>query len=247
MMQGWFSVKGKFSKTVHPGSRSPAAAKHNSQDTTELNFNTRRKTTGLGPVNDSISSLGLFIHSALAVTTTGLPLGLMGLDIWARDIAGHGKRDRRKEKTVSEKESNKWLEAMDKSLLNVPNDIRAVTVCDRESDIFDFAAKAVAENRHLLFRVAQNRGVQSEYKTLFEHVNQAPIQGHCTVDAPRKPGNNQPPRQALLTIRTCRVTIKPPLKRVGEHLSPITLYAADAREENAPVRSKICSLARRIV
>lgn len=205
------------------------------QDTTALDFNTRRKTTGLGPVNDSIRSLGLFIHSSLAVTTTGVPLGLLSLDIWARDIAEHGKRDQRKEKIISEKESNKWLEAMDKSLLNVPDDIRAVTVCDRESDIFDFATKAVAENRHLLFRVAQNRGVQSEYKTLFEHVNQAPIQGHCTVDVPRKSGNNQPPRQALLTIRACRVTIKPPLKRAGEHLSPITLYAVDAREDNAPV------------
>ena len=204
------------------------------QDTTELDFNTRRKTIGLGPVNDSLRSLGLFAHSSLAVTTAGVPLGLLSMDIWARDISEHGKRDQRKEKPTSEKESNKWLKAMDESLVNVPDNILAVTVCDRESDVFDFAAKAVAENRHLLFRVGQNRGVESEYKTLFQHVVQTPVQGECLVEVPRKSGNNQPPRQALLKIRFCRVTVKPPLKRAGEQLSPIALYAIDAREENAP-------------
>jgi len=204
------------------------------QDTTSLDFNTHRKTDGLGPVNDSVNSRGLLAHTALAVATTGVPLGVLSMDIWSRDLAEHGKRGQRKEKATCDKESNKWPNAMDKSLKGMPDDIMAVTVCDRESDVFDFAAKAVAESRHLLFRVAQNRGVESEYKMLFDHVNQASTQGHCAVEVPRKSGNNQPPRQARLTIRACPVTIKPPLKRAGEHLPSITLYAVDAREEDAP-------------
>ena len=204
------------------------------QDTTSLDFNTHRETKGLGPVNDSVNSRGLLAHTALAVATNGVPLGVLAMDIWARDVAEHGKRDQRKEKATSEKESGKWPNAMDKSLKGVPDDILTVTVCDRESDVFDFAAKAVAEDHHLLFRVAQNRGVQSEYKTLFEQVDRTPVLGHSTVEVPRKSGNKQPPRLARLAIRACRVTIKPPRKRAGEHLSPIALCAVDAREEDAP-------------
>ena len=58
--------------------------------------------------------------------------------------------------------------------------------------------------------------------------------GYCQIEVPRKPASNQPPRQARLAIRACRVRIFPPLKRAGEHLQPITLYAVEAREENPP-------------
>lgn len=204
------------------------------QDTTSLDFNTHLSTEGLGPVNDSVKSLGLLAHTLLIVTPQGVPLGVLAEEIWARDMAEHGKRDQRKEKTTSVKESSKWGNTMDKGLKDVPDNIMVVTVCDREGDIFDFAAKAVAENRHLLFRVAQNRGVESEYKLLFVHVNQAPVLGRCMVDVPRKSGNGQAQRQAWLTVKACRVTVKPPLKRAGEHLAPVVLYAVEAREEHAP-------------
>lgn len=204
------------------------------QDTTSLDYSTHQKTEGLGPFNDYAKSLGLLAHTALAVTANGVPLGVLAMDIWARDLAEHGKRDQRKQKATSEKESNKWLSAMDKSLAGVPDGILTVTVCDRESDVFDFAAKALGEKRHLLFRVAQNRRTDSEQKKLFEQVIATPVLGHCLVEVPRKPGSNQPPRQARLSVRACRVRIISPLKRTSEHLPPITLYAVEAREENAP-------------
>jgi len=202
------------------------------QDTTTVNYDTQAE--GLGPVSDSVDSLGLLAHTALAVATNGVPLGVLSLNIWARDLAEHGKHDQRKEKATYEKESNKWLDTMDSSHAGVPAEIRTVTVCDRESDIFDFANKAVNEKRHLLFRVAQNRRVDSEHKKLFEQVTCTPVLGHCVIEVPRKAGSNQPPRQARLSIRTCLARINSPLKRAGEHLPPIALYAVDAREENAP-------------
>lgn len=204
------------------------------QDTTPLDHNTHRKTEGLGPFNTSAESLGLLVHTSLAVAANGVPLGILAMLIWARDPAEHGKRDQRKQKATNDKESSKWSIAMDKSLAGVPEDILIVTVCDREGDIYDFVAKASAEERHLLFRVAQNRRTDSEHKKLFEQVIATPVLGHCQIEVPRKPGNNQPPRQAHLAIRSCRVKIISPLKRASEHLPPVTLYAVEAREENPP-------------
>jgi hypothetical protein len=58
------------------------------QDTTYLNFTSHRKTKGLGPIGDASSgAMGLIVHSALAVTPDGLPLGLLAQKTWAR--SGH--------------------------------------------------------------------------------------------------------------------------------------------------------------
>lgn len=204
------------------------------QDTTSLDYNTHRTTEGLGPTNGSAESLGLKVHTALAVTTDGVPLGVLAMSIWARDPAEHGKRDQRKQKATDDKESNRWLVMMDKSLAGIPEGILIVTVTDREGDIFDFAAKAVAEAKHLLFRVAQNRRTDSEQAKLFTQVATTPVLGRCQIDVPRKPASKQPSRQAHLSIRACRVRIFPPLKRTSERLQPITLYAVEAKEENPP-------------
>ena len=50
------------------------------QDTTDLNFSSRHHTTGLGLIGTNqtgAQSLGLKLHSSLALTTDGLPLGVL--------------------------------------------------------------------------------------------------------------------------------------------------------------------------
>ena len=50
------------------------------QDTTDLNFSKRHHTKGLGRIGTNqtgAESLGLKLHSSLALTTDGLPLGVL--------------------------------------------------------------------------------------------------------------------------------------------------------------------------
>jgi hypothetical protein len=55
------------------------------QDTTFLNYSGHKKTRGLGPIGDSkANAQGLIIHSCLAVTPHGLPLGVLSHRCWAR-------------------------------------------------------------------------------------------------------------------------------------------------------------------
>jgi hypothetical protein len=48
------------------------------QDTTGVNYNTHIKTEGIGYISDK--TLGVNVHSCLAVTGDGLVLGVLDLD-----------------------------------------------------------------------------------------------------------------------------------------------------------------------
>ena len=58
------------------------------QDTSFLNYTGHFKTLGLGPIgkyNETQSNVkGLVVHTALALTLEGLPLGILDQEIWAR-------------------------------------------------------------------------------------------------------------------------------------------------------------------
>src|SRR5438105_11936025 len=74
------------------------------QDTTTLNFNSHAKTRGLGPI-DGQRTQGLQVHSVLAVSAQGVPLGLLHQQVWARDPGQTGKKHKRKQVPIQEKES----------------------------------------------------------------------------------------------------------------------------------------------
>ncbi len=56
------------------------------QDTSFLNYTSHPKTEGLGPIGAKEQNLlGLVMHTTMALTPAGLPLGILSQDIWARD------------------------------------------------------------------------------------------------------------------------------------------------------------------
>jgi hypothetical protein len=55
------------------------------QDTTSLNYSTHPQTKGLGPIsNNRDKTIGLFLHSTLALIPCGQSLGLLHARSWAR-------------------------------------------------------------------------------------------------------------------------------------------------------------------
>lgn len=65
------------------------------QDTMALNFQSHPATQGLGPI-DAKGTSGLLVHSVLAVTAAGVPLGLVHQQVWARDPEQEGKSKKRR-------------------------------------------------------------------------------------------------------------------------------------------------------
>lgn len=204
------------------------------QDTTSLDFTTHKKAKGLGPIGTFDNLSGIMVHSALCSTTSGVSLGLVAQKIWVRDFDERGKSSLRKKLPIEEKESYKWFEIMDLSLKGIPEGVMAITVADREADIFEFFHKAKLEKRELLIRAIHNRRVAQEQKRLYQQIEQSPIVGKCLVKLPRNTKLNTPERKALLTIKICEVTLLPPQNKNNQNLDKINLYAVYAEEVSPP-------------
>src|SRR6266498_2977784 len=78
------------------------------QDTTFLNYTHHPATSGLGLSGGG--QPGLVMHSTLAFTPQGLPLGLLDQQIWARPEPEHAAK-RTKQRPIADKESHTWLSA----------------------------------------------------------------------------------------------------------------------------------------
>ena len=107
------------------------------QDTTELDYTHHPGTTGLGPIGNGYGR-GLLVHTTLATTPDRLPLGLLAQQDWARDPDDRGKKRRRKQLPIGQKESQKWLtslQTVNAWAAECPG-TRFVSVGDAEADIY---------------------------------------------------------------------------------------------------------------
>jgi hypothetical protein len=101
------------------------------------------------------------MHSSLAVTTAGVPLGLSAVKFWTRDKfkggAGLNRRVNPTRVPIETKESYRWLENLRQSieLLGAPE--RCVHVGDRESDIYELFCLAQDLGTRFVVRVQTNR------------------------------------------------------------------------------------------
>ncbi|MHB8346406.1 MAG: IS4 family transposase [Acidiferrobacterales bacterium] len=217
------------------------------QDTVFFSYGRHPKTRGLGPIGKSNAAhdRGLIMHNALAFTVSGVPLGILSQNIWARqEVPEEGyqeKIERLQCTAIEEKESSKWLLALTETVERAPADVQVVTVADRESDFFEFLTQAQEQRAQYLIRARTDRllvpedsaGCASMLEALSSN---APALGTMTVEVPGN-GRRQA-RVAGVEVRVARVTIKPPARRgqakASASLEPVTVTVIGATEHDAP-------------
>ena len=96
---------------------------------------------GAGPLAGA-GQRGLLVHSVLAATDDGVPLGLLHQHRWARDPEEPGSRHTRRRKPTVEKESQRWLDALRATHAARSAGTAVLTVADREADLYDLFAPA---------------------------------------------------------------------------------------------------------
>jgi hypothetical protein len=206
------------------------------QDTSYLNFSTHKQTQGLGPIGDSRSaSVGLVTHNILAVTPQGLPLGLLNQIGWAR-VGYNQQSDReRKNTSIEHKESYRWIQGIEFVQNLKPENVRVITVCDRESDIYEFFVASEHCHGEFVIRASWNRHLKdSQYPRLWEHLQVQPIAGYYQITVPPRDSNLD--RTATLAVRFGEVTLSPtqrPKHSLFYPLLPITLNAIYVTEVDA--------------
>jgi len=229
------------------------------QDTSYFVYTSHQKTEGLGKMSlkkgknvKKIYSNGLLVHTCLAVTTEGLPLGLLDQKIFSRKLRSHRRRRCKGRNPhdylpVEEKESYRWLEALAKTK-EVMGDTEIITVCDREADFYDFFKFSCQIGTAVLVRANVDRTIDrnSRYAEkgvvkLWERMCQHPEAGSFTINIPKKSrtkhSKERVARTATVTVRFGAFHFNPPrnnVKHNQENLPDIEMNAIYIMETNAP-------------
>ena len=204
------------------------------QDTTFLNYNAHPATENLGSIaSTEDGALGLVLHDTMAFNLERTPLGLLDIQCWARDPNDFGKKHRRNELPIEQKESHKWLvsyRAVAAAQKRCPETM-FVSVGDREADIYELFHEALSDpaGPKLLVRAEHDRVLADGQGHLWDHVKGQPLAGLQEVQVPRR--GNRPTRVAQLEIRFAAVKLKPPKNKKA--LGELLVWAVLAEEINA--------------
>jgi hypothetical protein len=204
------------------------------QDTTTLNYTTHHATEGLGPIGTTANGpIGLVVHDTMAFSTQGTPLGLLDVQCWARDRQDVGKKHRRKDLPIEQKESMKWLTSYGavSEVQKLCPETMLISVGDRESDIYELFLAATQNpcGPKLLVRCEQSRNRRTEEDYLWDEMARQPVAGYHGVLIPRR--GCQLAREARLEVRHARVVLKPPKHK---EYPPVEVWMVYAREIDYP-------------
>jgi Transposase DNA-binding/Transposase DDE domain len=177
---------------------------------------------------------GIQMHSSLAITTDGLPLGLTATKFWTRkEFKGCNALKRKINPTrvpIEKKESIRWLENLKQSttLLNDPE--RCVHIGDRESDIYELFCTAEALGTHFLVRTCVDRLAGDGKHTIAAEMKEVRVQGLHRIQVRDEKGD---PSEAVLKIKYRRIRVLPP---IGKHKQypELLLTIIHAQERGTP-------------
>jgi Transposase DNA-binding/Transposase Tn5 dimerisation domain len=225
-------------------------------DTTDFSFQRERpeaigKTRVLPSARigqQPFTKCGLLMHSSLAITTAGKPLGLTAVKFWTRKkfkgtnaLKGRGKEGGKHSVNttripIEQKESVRWLENLEQST-QLANPDRCVHIGDRESDIYELFCLAGEQNTHFLVRTCVDRLAGTGNTTVARKMKRQPIQGTHQVevlDAKRRP------TEVELQLRYSQMTVHPPIDKQKKY-PPLSLTVIHAWERGKPEgRMPIC-------
>lgn len=207
-------------------------------------YQTHSKTKGLGRIGKNKKGTeikGLIDHTALALQEDGLPIGILEQKFYARQFLDNLKKQNRHKTPIEEKESYRWLETLNGSLIGVIDPEKFVTIADREADIYEFMLEVKNLETHFLFRTVRDRPINKKSKRspvdqkMWEFMNdQRPI-GFVETEIT---GKNGKARKANLRIKLGNFILQPPQMRRDDVLKnpqPIKVYAAYVEEVDADI------------
>jgi hypothetical protein len=214
------------------------------QDTTEFTFQ-RERSDGIGityRVNSGKDKAGrvrmhtvcgLLMHSSLAVTLDGLPLGLAAIKFWTRSkfkgTAALKKKINPTRVPIEEKESFRWLQNMRQSITLFGDPARCIHVGDRESDIYELFCIAHELGTHFLVRACVDRLAGDGEHTIDAEMNEAEISGVHEVEVRDAQGK---PETVAVEIKYRRIHVLPPIGKQKRYPAlDLTVLHAQEREE----------------
>jgi len=213
------------------------------QDTTDVDYSTHPATKGLGHLQGKRTKgklpQGLKVHSVLAASPEGVPLGLLFQQVWAREeeTVPEEEQVHRRHQSIEEKESGRWLQAQQAIQEAFEPAQRVLSIADREADLYDLFAQPRPVGKELLIRAKHDRRLKTEPKAEAEHLWERMRRTTPAVivafEVPRT--HEHKARSTKLAIRFATLTIAPPRPKKNHVIwKPIPLQVVLAEEVDPP-------------
>ena len=124
---------------------------------------------------------GILMHSSLAVTLEGLPLGLAAIKFWTRQkFKGCDALKRKINPTrvpIEEKESYRWIENVRHATALAEHAWDCVHIGDCESDIYELFCTAQEIDTRFLVHTCVDRLAEEGDTTIAQEMKRVPVQG----------------------------------------------------------------------
>src|SRR5580700_2301995 len=177
---------------------------------------------------------GILMHSSLAVSSEGLPLGLAAIKFWTRDeFKGCNALKKKINPTrvpIEQKESYRWLENLKQATALFQDPQRCVHIGDRESDIYELFCTAQAVGTHFLFRTCVDRLAGDGKHTIADEMSEERVKGLHRIDVRNHKGEMS---EATLEIRYRRLLVLPPIGKQKQY-PQLVLTILHAQERGIP-------------
>lgn len=181
-----------------------------------------------------ITACGILMHSSLAVTTEGLPLGLTAIKFWSRKkFKGANALKKKINPTrvpIEEKESIRWLDNLQRSTNLLGDASRCVHIGDRESDIYELFCTAQDAGTKFLLRTCVDRLAGDGEHTIATEMAEVDCKGLHRVEVRDRHGNVS---EAVLELKFRRILVQPPLYKQRRYPA-LELTVLHATERGKP-------------
>lgn len=215
------------------------------QDTTEFSYQ-RADANAIG-ITRSINSgrakdgrirrhtvCGMLMHSSLAVTTEGLPLGLAAVKFWTRKkFKGTAQLKKKINPTrvpIEKKESVRWLDNLRQSIDLLGQPERCIHIGDRESDIYELYCLTQKLGAHFLVRTCVDRLAGDGGHTIATEMAETRVKGLHRIEVRDDKGEVI---KVALEIKFKRISVLPPIGK-QKHYPALNLTVIHASERSTP-------------
>lgn len=187
---------------------------------------------------------GILMHSSLALTPEGLPLGLAAVKFWSRkQFKGCAALKRHINPTrvpIEEKESFCWLSNIEQSTALLQNPQRCVHIGDRDGDIYELFCTGCQANTHFLIRTCADRLAGKSRRTISKEMDAVQVKGRHRIEVRDSKGQMS---DALLELKYSRLCIHPPIAKQRRYpdldLTVIHAYEREAPPHRKPIDWKL--------
>jgi len=194
-------------------------------DTSTISYN-NLQAEGLGYI-DNAAGKGIFCHSSIAATVSGMPLGLLNQIIWSREPSELGKSAKRHQKPFEEKESYKWYEGISSVNKLLGEQAEKIHIGDRDADIYELFFNAPEEKAELLIRARHNRKTAAG-SDLWQHIGAQKAVAEEELIIPDRTGKRK--KKVKVEMRYKEVEILCPAHK-GKKYESVVLTAIEVRQK----------------